>query len=47
MDTGIQGNLTRPAPAANPRSRATLLVVVFSAVATANLLDYSLPIRAG
>ena len=43
MATGIQGNLIRPGPGVNTRNQAGLLVVVLSAVATANLLDYSLP----
>ncbi len=40
MATGIQGNLIRPGPGVNTRNQAGLLVVVLSAVATANLLDY-------
>ena len=44
---GIQGNLIRPGPGVNTRNQAGLLVVVLSAVATADLLDYSFPILAG
>ena len=46
MAMGIQGNLIRPGPGVNTRNQAGLLVVVLSAVAKANLLDYPFPIPA-
>ena len=47
MVMGIQGNLIRPGPRVNTRDKVDLFVVVLSAVATANLLDYPFPILAG
>ena len=43
---GIQGNLIRSGPGVNTRNQVGLLVVVLSAVAKVNLLDYPFPIPA-